>query len=58
MRIKQKKDFTLGEFIAAAYRVWGKSQAAAMVQSAIDARLLVFRHHPPVSIFSAKGRSL
>lgn len=58
MRIQQKKGLTFGDFIVAVYQVWGKGLAEKIVQSALNARLLVFRDQAHVLISSAKGRSL
>jgi hypothetical protein len=58
MKNKQKKDLTFGDFIAAAYQVWGAGQAERMVRSAINTRQVVFQDQPHVWISSAKGRSL
>jgi hypothetical protein len=56
MKLKQKMEFTLGDLIAAAYQVWGAGWAEKMVQSAVNARLAVFRVQPFILISSAKGR--
>jgi hypothetical protein len=58
MKNKQKKDLTFGDFIVAAYQVWGADQAERMVRSAINSRLVVFRDQPHVWISSGEGRAI
>jgi hypothetical protein len=58
MKNKQKKYFTLGDFIVAAYQVWGADEAERMVRSAINSHLLVFRDQTHVWIASGEGRTI
>ena len=39
----RKKPLTFGEFVAAAYRVWGERRAKGFIQLALKARLIEFR---------------
>ena len=39
----KKKAMTFGDFIAAAYRAWGKRRAKGVVWLAVNARLVEFR---------------
>ena len=39
----KKRPLTLGDFIAAAYRAWGKRRAKGLVWLAVNARLVEFR---------------
>jgi hypothetical protein len=39
----KKKVLTFGDFIAAAYRAWGKRRAKGLVWLAVNARLVEFR---------------
>jgi hypothetical protein len=44
MKTKAKnRALTLGDFIAGAYRAWGKRRAKALVWLAVNARLVEFR---------------
>lgn len=56
MKRRKKKQITLGELIAAAYRTWGDSKAADMVKLAVKARLVVFRE--PVKYLVQQNREL
>jgi hypothetical protein len=58
MKIKQKKDLTLGELVAAACQAWGARRAEKMVRWAALARLVVFREPARAFASSAKGRSV
>jgi hypothetical protein len=58
MKKKQKMEFTFGDFIAAAYQVWGASKAKKMVQVAINARQLEFRRQPDSIISLAKESAI
>jgi hypothetical protein len=57
MKIKRKKELTLGDLIAAAFQIWGADQAEKMVRFACKTRLVVFREHAHLFISSAKRRS-
>jgi hypothetical protein len=39
----RKKPLTFGEFVAAAYRVWGERRAKGFIQLALKAHLIEFR---------------
>ena len=39
----KKTGLTFGDFIAAAYRAWGKRRAKGLVWLAVNARLIEFR---------------
>jgi hypothetical protein len=39
----KKRVLRFGDFIAAAYRAWGRRRAGELVQVAVNARLVVFR---------------
>ena len=39
----REREVTFGDFIAGAYRVWGKRRAKGLVWLALKARLVVFR---------------
>ena len=39
----EKRVFTFGDFIVAAYRAWGSRQAKELVQVAVNAHLVVFQ---------------
>jgi hypothetical protein len=55
MKNKRKKHLTFGDFIAAAYRTWGKAEAAEMVRQAVKVRLVVF-HGPEQCLISTGER--
>jgi hypothetical protein len=42
MKNKSKTKFTFGDFITAAYQVWGAGRAGQMVRAAINSGQLVF----------------
>jgi hypothetical protein len=46
----KKKGLTFGDFIAAAYRAWGRCRARGLVWLAINAHLVEFRGHYRVVI--------
>jgi hypothetical protein len=56
MKLKQKPGLTLGDFIMAAYQVWGAGQAEKMVQMAVMSRMVVFRERPDSFLSTAKAR--
>jgi hypothetical protein len=56
MKIKQKRDLTLGESVTAASQLCGAGQREKMVRLAINAPLVVFREQPHPLIFSTKGK--
>jgi len=39
----KKREFTFGDFVAAAYRAWGSRRAKGLVGLAVNARLVEFR---------------
>jgi hypothetical protein len=39
----KKRMFTFGDFVAAAYRAWGRRRAKGLVWLAVNARLVEFR---------------
>ena len=39
----KQRALMFGDFIAAAYRAWGRRKAKAVVRLAVNARLIVFR---------------
>jgi hypothetical protein len=39
----KKMEFTFGDFIAAAYRAWGRRRAMGLVWLAVNGRLVEFR---------------
>ena len=56
MKSKRKTTYTFGDFVSAAYQVWGSSKAGRMVRKAIDSRQLVFLKHG--SMWSAKMKGV
>ena len=56
MKLEQKKGLTLGDFIGAAYEVWGARQAEKMVRMAANSRMVVFRERPDSIHTCAKAR--
>jgi hypothetical protein len=51
-----KKGLTLGDWITAAYQVWGAGQAEKMVCWALDTRRVVRRKQTPLLISTVKKR--
>jgi hypothetical protein len=43
MKIKLKKQMTLGELVAAVFQVWGAAQAGKMLRLAIKTHMVVLR---------------
>ena len=43
MKLKNKKDLTLGDLVESAYRFWGAEDAQEMLQLAFNRRMVVRR---------------
>ena len=56
IKLKQRAQWTFGDFIAAAYQRWGASRAANRVQLAINARQIVFQKQPLNQLSGVMGR--
>jgi hypothetical protein len=46
----KKRALTFGDFIAAAYRAWGRRRAKGLVWLAVNARLVEFQGRPRILI--------
>jgi hypothetical protein len=58
MKNKRKKHLTFGEFIMAAYRAWGKTDAREMVRLAVESRVVVFQGEEEFLISDSKRRTV
>jgi hypothetical protein len=57
MKAKQKMQLPLGNWVVAAYQVWGPGLAAKMLRWAIKTRFVEFNGHPRNLSSSLKGDS-